>query len=101
MLEDEAKENFKEKVDSSLPYSRKVPHRSILLFTLSIFFLALTTFFQRMVFMAPANPDKNFLFIYQMMATTYSWGFVITGAGALYTLLQYLSAKEAYKARNN
>ena len=86
-------------VESSL-YSKKIPTRSSVLFFISLTFLVLTALFQRMVFMAPANPDKNFLFAYQMMATTFSWVFVITGAGALYTLLAYLTAKETFNSKN-
>lgn len=82
-------------------YSKTIPTRSSILFSLSALLLVLTTIFQRMVFMAPANPDKNFLFAYQMMATTFSWMFIVTGAGALYTLLTYLNAKESFNAKNN
>lgn len=79
---------------SKKQYLRVVPIRSWVLSMVSFFALILTVVFQRIVFLAPANPNRSVLFIYQTLSSTFSWVFVVAGAGALFTFLAHVQAKE-------
>lgn len=84
----------KKVVMSKKDYLRVVPFRSWILTGVSLLSLIFTVIFQRIVFLAPANPDRESLFVYQILSSTLSWVFVITASGALFTLLAHIQAKE-------